>query len=100
MRKELEKLKDDLKEDGVAIPHLHWRLMRGACASYFESDLKSAQAQLRHAKPTITAEVYQRSLDSSIRAKVEEIDQMLGGTQAVPKQSRKSPSRPRAKAKK
>lgn len=99
LKKELDLLKNDLKADGVSLPHLNWRTMRAACATYFQSDLKSAQAQLRHARPVITATVYQRSLDSAVKSKVEEIDRMLSGTHKVPtKPARKSSHSPRKRA--
>lgn len=72
-------LKRTLKPLGerVGIQDLTYQALRRTCATYFRKDVKSAQAQLRHTTPLVTAKHYLKSISSDHRAAVERLDEEL-----------------------
>ena len=60
-----------------AVQDLDYRAMRRTCATYFRTNLKAAQRQLRHSTPLTTARVYQKTITQEQRAAVEALDAEL-----------------------
>lgn len=63
--------------ESVKISGLTYQALRRTCATWFKADVKSAQAQLRHSQPQMTAGKYMKTIDSEHRAAVEELDTLF-----------------------
>jgi integrase len=63
--------------ESIGIQDLTYQALRRTCATYFRKDVKSAQAQLRHKTPLLTAKHYLKSISSDHRAAVERLDEEL-----------------------
>ena len=61
----------------AGVPDINFAILRRTCATYFRDNLKSAQRQLRHKTPHVTAKHYQQSIPVEHRAAVAKLDQEL-----------------------
>jgi integrase len=62
---------------GVGIQDLTYQALRRTCATYFRSNIKGAQQQLRHSKPHVTAQHYQQVITAEHRQAVADLDREL-----------------------
>ncbi len=72
----LERVLQPLAET-VGINDLNYQALRRTCATYFRSNVKGAQQQLRHASPNVTAKHYQQTITEEHRAAVAALDREL-----------------------
>ena len=83
------KLKPFAKSLGIS--SLTFRLLRSTCATYFRQDLKSAQAQLRHASPMMTAKHYMKTIPAEQIAAVEAMDREFAPRKTARKAGKSEP---------